>query len=281
MIVIAYKPGQLANRLFLFAKFLAYSYKQEVLVINPSFDDYACYFEKTKNQFIPASRGWKGPSLKAVIKLFYKACFIIGRILHRWNLKFRFITVTYLDWSEHYNLDVDQRLHSKGVHFIQGWEFDASDLIKLHKSEIIQFFQPERGLKNAIDNFFQQIDHSKLLIGVHIRHGDYQFFEGGKYFFKLKEYEVVMKSLKERHSDCIFLVCSNNREISKNSFHELNIIMAPGHELLDLYLLAKCNYIMGPPSTYSLWASFFGSVPLYQIIDIHHSVDLTDFKLER
>jgi hypothetical protein len=29
-----------------------------------------------------------------------------------------------------------------------------------------------------------------------------------------------------------------------------------------MYALASCDYIVGPPSTFSLWASFYGQVPL-------------------
>jgi hypothetical protein len=278
MIVIIYKPGQLANMLFLFAKFLAYGYKHDVLIINPSFNDYAHYFTKTKNQFIPASRG-KGYSFKIVIGLIYKTLFFVGRVLHRLNLNLKYISITYLDWSEYYDLDADEKLYKKGIHFIQGWEFNAIKLMISRKHEIVQFFQPDTKWRDSINEFFQKIKTPKLLIGVHIRHGDYRAFEGGKYFYEIDQYKSVMRLLLEKYRDLRFLICTNNMSISKNDFKELDIVMAPGHELMDLFLLAKCNYIMGPPSTYSLWASFYGDVPLYQIKEMNSSTDLRDFKL--
>ena len=141
MIIIAYKPGQLANRLFLFAKFLAYGYEHNQLIINPSFDDYARYFSMTKNQFIPASSGFKGYSSAKLIKFFFWTSFYFARILHRLSINMSFISVTYLDWSQHYDLDTDNRLKRKGIHFIQGWEFDATRLINSNRSKIIEFFQ--------------------------------------------------------------------------------------------------------------------------------------------
>jgi len=278
MIIIAYKPGQLANRLFLFAKFLAYGFEHRIKVINPSFDDYVHYFAKTKRQFIPASKGLTGYSSRALIKLFYKICFFASRIVHRFNIKSKFISVTYLDWSEHYDLDNDKRLCTEGVHFIQGWQFDASKLMRLHKSEIIRFFEPEPGLRHKIEIHFRQFKNSRRIIGVHIRQGDYRFFEDGKYFYQASDYKSIMVELQRKYPDSIFLVCTNNRLISRNDFGPLNVIMAFGHELVDLYLLAKCNYIIGPPSTYSLWASFYGDVPLYQIKQLGVTVDLADFK---
>ena len=50
MIVIAYKPGQLANQLFLFAKIYCVQLStHHCRVLNPAFRDYAVYFETTAN----------------------------------------------------------------------------------------------------------------------------------------------------------------------------------------------------------------------------------------
>jgi hypothetical protein len=280
MIVIAYKPGQLANKLFLFAKFLAYGYKYGVLVVNPSFDDCAHYFSITKKQFVPASRGFRGYSSKTLIRFFYKTSFFVGRVLDRLNINMKLISNTYLDWGQHFNLDSDKDLSRKGIHFIQGWGFDAQKLMTSYKADIIQFFQPEINLRNSVQSFFQKIGNSTSLMGVHIRQGDYKVFEDGKYYYEVKDYLCIMKSLKEKHPDLVFLICTNNKSISHSDFDGLHVTIAPGHELLDLYLLAKCNFIMGPPSTYSQWASFYNDVPLYQIKDIKRSVDLKDFKAE-
>ena len=195
------------------------------------------------------------------------------------KINLNFISVTYLDWSQHYNLDQDNKLSRKGLHFIQGWEFLAIKLLTTHKATIHQFFQPEINLKNTIDNFFRSIGQSKDLVGVHIRQGDYKFFEQGKFFYEVEDYLSIMKSLKEKNPEISFLICTNNKSISSQDFGTLNVTFAPGHELIDLYLLAKCNYIMGPPSTYSLWASFYGNVPLYQIEDKKRAISLNDFKL--
>jgi len=41
----------------------------------------------------------------------------------------------------------------------------------------------------------------------------------------------------------------------------------------DLYALAECDYIIGPPSTYTLWASFYGDTPLWFM---EHKGDIPD-----
>jgi hypothetical protein len=281
MIIIAYKPGQLANRIFHFAKFLAYSYEHHVAVVNPAFDDYARYFCKTKAQWVPASNGFSGNASRNFIALIYHGSYIMGRLLHKLQVDSKFMSVTYLDWHEKYDLDEDKKLRTAGFHFVQGWGFNAARLVDRHKNKIIEFFRPENNLEHKIDDYFQRFNIGKRWVGVHIRHGDYQFFEGGKYFYDLTQYKTAMRSLAEKHSDLHFLICTNNKSISQSNFDELTVTLAPGHELMDLYLLAKCNYIMGPPSTYSLWASFYGNVPLYQIKNVERGIDFTDFKLSQ
>jgi hypothetical protein len=46
-----------------------------------------------------------------------------------------------------------------------------------------------------------------------------------------------------------------------------------------MYSLAKCDLIMGPISTYSTWASFYGKVPLYRIDNPENPVSLDNFKI--
>jgi hypothetical protein len=37
------------------------------------------------------------------------------------------------------------------------------------------------------------------------------------------------------------------------------------HFITDMYVLAACDAILGPPSTFSIWASYYGRVPLMQL----------------
>ena len=65
-LIIVNKPGQLGNRLFVFSHFIAFAIENEYKIINPSFDEYADYFELFRNNnFIkyPVSR----PFLKSII----------------------------------------------------------------------------------------------------------------------------------------------------------------------------------------------------------------------
>ena len=47
----------------------------------------------------------------------------------------------------------------------------------------------------------------------------------------------------------------------------------------DLYALARCDYIMGPPSTYTQWASFYGNAPLFHLFTSSGHLELGKFRV--
>jgi hypothetical protein len=61
-----------------------------------------------------------------------------------------------------------------------------------------------------------------------------------------------------------FLICSDEA-IDLALFTGLNVIAGTGDVVQDLYALADCDLICGPPSTFNMWASFYGRVPRYEL----------------
>ena len=39
----------------------------------------------------------------------------------------------------------------------------------------------------------------------------------------------------------------------------------PGVAVLEMYALARCDLIVGPPSSFSGWASFMGNRPIFYL----------------
>ena len=111
------------------------------------------------------------------------------------------------------------------------------------------------------------------MIGVHIRRGDYKRFEGGKWFYTPEQYYEKMKELSAlkmfEGKKIAYVICTNEKNISFPAEGNFTIFNERRHFVEDLYLLSKCDYIMGPPSTFSGWASFYGEVPLYMLKEIN------------
>ena len=75
-----------------------------------------------------------------------------------------------------------------------------------------------------------------------------------------------------------FLLCSNE-ELNYADFAGLQVHSATGHFVEDLYALAACDLVLGPPSSYSMWASFYGQVPLLHLEHADQPVSLPDFQV--
>jgi hypothetical protein len=284
MVIIASKPGQLGNSLFLFANFIAFGIEQGVSIANPAFDQYASYFQGSAGSIIssyPSQTSITRPSFASSFA--FHAAYYAARLIQRFRINNRVFACLYLDWHENFNLDSQAalRIRETKYMFVQGWLFRADSYFHKYRKEIIDYFTPVESYQNNIMRFMQPLkDQYDLIIGVHIRHGDYRNFEGGRYYYTLEQYWEVMRntaSLFPNQHIC-FLICSNAKHnLAKHE--ELRYVLGPGHPLEDMYCLAQCHYIIGPPSTYSMWASYYGQAKLYMIKEPSSTISLDSFSI--
>jgi hypothetical protein len=270
MIIISDRPGQLGNLLFLYAQFISFGKEFEIKILNPAFHQYKNYFVGTSGVSFSRNR------------LFYGFCFLLTKTLHRLKIKNRFVSTIVL--SNHQQLELtDSTVLNSKICFVQGWLFRSNDLFKKHKKEIKSFFEPTEFYKNQIEDFFLKNfgKQKSIVIGIHVRLGDYKTFENGIYYYPINKYLTLVEELSVLFAEQnpSFLICSNEKLlIDETLIKDLKITFAPGHELLDLYCLAKCDFIAGPPSTYSMWASFYGEVPLLTLLPNQTNIAKSDFK---
>jgi hypothetical protein len=124
-------------------------------------------------------------------------------------------------------------------------------------------------------------EHADLVIGVHIRHGDYKTFYDGKYYYTLVEYHQFMLQIQKlyEHKKIAFFI-SSNESFSLEIFKGCKCYRfgkESSGDILDLYTLSICDKIIGPWSTYSRWASFIGNVPLCCIKEHKQIIEDNDF----
>ena len=88
----------------------------------------------------------------------------------------------------------------------------------------------------------------------------------------------INELLEPTNKQVRFLICTNET-FDPVIFKGLNILYQQGNDILvDLYGLSCCDYLMGPPSTFSQWASFYGKVPLKLLYSPNETFSLQDFK---
>ena len=150
--------------------------------------------------------------------------------------------------------------------FVYSWKQRSSkEYFPYVMDEIREVYAPNQ---HIIDEVKPVMAHYRsegyFIIGVHIRRGDYKTFEGGRYYFELEEYKRHMQALCEVYKDRkVCFAISTNEKIDAMAFEGLEICKTTNATAIhDLYMLMQCDRIIGPLSTFSRWASFYGEVPL-------------------
>jgi len=151
----------------------------------------------------------------------------------------------------------------------KGWDtMNDTRYLAQTKKELQHIFLPRQEITKKAAAFMSTIrQKADIVVGVHIRHGDYKTFEGGKYYYSFEDFHAFMLQVKQLYAgkNVAFFI-SSNADFSVDIFPDCNCFRfgkEPSGDMLDLWTLSLCDKIMGPWSTYSRWASFIGEKPLF------------------
>jgi len=166
--------------------------------------------------------------------------------------------------------------------FCRGYYFRDSDDVIKHTDAIRAYFVPVDKYLHKIENTMLRIRNSGAkVIGVHIRQGDYVGYKEGQWYFETLFYVKVMHDLRRlfgKQQKVMFLICSDAQQNGDN-FKGFHYYISMGKAIEDLYLLSMCDYIVGPPSSFSRWASFYGNVPLGLLLSKNTQLVFNRFKV--
>ena len=209
--------------------------------------------------------------------------FIYFPLFHPWYLNHGNGWNNYkgLTWKATHNPKVDRLFRFLG--FTKGWQTRReTQYLEMAKPQLQQLFRPADHITSRTDALLSQIlsDHT-VLIGLHIRRGDYATWHDGRFFYSLEEYHQCMCRIKALFPDeKVAFFISSNEKFSTDRFEGCDCYRfedEPHGDILDLHTLSCCHYIAGPFSTFSRWASFIGNVPLCFIERADQSFHLNDF----
>ena len=286
MIVLAKNFGQLGNRLLLSAHLLAAAREYGVSFRNPSFVEYAQYFPSISNDLwcrFPAQDtptdaasddlpAWQRKALYQAVRLSTSVLSFLGMT----QFPCRVIRVRGEQICD--LQDESFALAAKGPRPIlaSGWKFRSNTLLEKHADAIRAHFRIQPKHRQNVDTLIGEMrSAADTVVGIHIRHGDYATWEGGKYFYSIDQYRDVMQQVADRlgNQQVTFLVCGNGN-LSLDQFRGLNVRFGTGHLIEDMYALAETDLLIGPPSTFTQWASFYGQVPLQVLVTADQEIEL-------
>lgn len=176
-----------------------------------------------------------------------------------------------LTWKVTHNKTWDRIFRFLG--FKKGWNItDDTRYLKQTKHELQQIFRPREDIVSRAESLMAEIrKDADMVVGVHVRHGDYKTFFNGRFYYSLDEFRLFMQKTAALYkSRRVAFFISSNESFSLDVFKGCRCYRfdnEPSGDILDLYTLSLCDRILGPWSTYSRWASFIGEVPLCFIED--------------
>ena len=308
LIVGSTSTGQLANHLLLFSHLVALAHDRGHLLVHPAFGKYAELFESTRGSLFcryPATDAfYDSLAAEALTDLFFDtdraARAAIGERSPRtldamtapeWRVRFeefarnmctrinagdppaapalRSICTPLLKEFYFDGVDLLSEVEDYSLLFIDGWGYRANAAHKRCGDAIRRFFVPASPYREHVETMAAAARNgTDRLIGIHIRRGDYELYQGGRYFFPVAAYARLMRRIRALLAPhrVRFVVCSNEPQVAE-AFDDLEVVFGSGVGIEDLYLLAKADAVFGPMSTYNYWASFYGNIPFRWLPD--------------
>jgi hypothetical protein len=293
--VIAGQANQLGNQLFMFGALIACAAEHDTSVAHLLFGAYADSFETTAQDLFcrfPARRSLLAPtparrarvarwSLRLADSLARgRTKALQGRYIQHIESGYESTLVTRAGVV---SLDSDafrERVRAPGLIVFQGPLVRDNTNFRKHADTVRHYFRPRSDDAERVAQLTARTrDRVDVLIGLHIRHGDYRQFMHGRYFYAIEQYAAAVEHVRTLFGNkrTGVLVCSDSQQ-ALDHFRQPTFA-SNGSVIQDLYALAACDYIVGPPSTFSQWASFYGRVPRYGLMDIHARPTLDDFRV--
>ena len=268
MLITPLPYGRMGNRLMLAAHFLAHVENHGGRYWHLAFFPYGRYFEGTRGKPFLRYTSSRGPRVEGAAK-------------RRWPVSF---------WFELFGLDrgggdvhMDEepflaRERRSRVLLCGAWAFRDRAATRECAAAIRRFFRPVSKWREPAEACVaaarEGADH---LVAVHMRLTDYAKFNGGAWFYAPADYRRWMEQTAALLPGRTRFLLFSDAMPPAESFAGLDGLPGPEHPVSAMHAMSLCDYILGPPSTFSGWASFMGRVPRLQLKSRDQMVRLEDF----
>jgi hypothetical protein len=287
------KPcGQFGNRLFTAAAIMSYAREYNFSFVFLGFHKYANLIKGTQKQrfaygCLSGCVNWLQTLAEDLIRIYVRNISVTPVLRKHVQMLRTYISDGVVDGRRVairnvYNMDNPiflQLVNDRQIVYFDGLYFFSPATMNRHSDAVRQYFAPQdMFLENARRRLNSKRDQHDYIIGVHIRRGDYARWHEGRYFYSPEQYLLMMQKVSNifPSKKVLFCICSDE-SVSMEYFDRFDCIKGTGHIMEDCCALSLCDYIIGPPSTYSGWASFYGQTPYCVVTDPEKSIVLSNF----
>ena len=259
--IISSPYGRWGNRLMLFSYMLTWARQHDAIVFNPSFLEYSKYFKNFDSNVV----GIIPNDFFKKIKIPQKFLDFINNSFNRISYRKLKIKNTYSfnleNENENYQSKSFQNLISSyKIVFFHGFLFGRRNfnLVKVLRNDLNSLFEFSDNIQSRAIEILNLIKKPKI-VGVCMRQGDYKNHFGGKLFLNNYEYKILIDRVQRLFGDDygVFVAC----EEKKNDIVHEEAYFNYRDPAVNLCTLSKCDYLIGPASTFMTWAAFLNNVP--------------------
>lgn len=162
------------------------------------------------------------------------------------------------------------------------WRFQNKAGMRRHRAAICAYLRAKDSLVvRARQVVAKAREVAAVVAGVHVRRGDYRTWQAGRFYFTDEEYVRLMHEFEVAVGKPVKFLMVSNEPLDIPFFRSqgLSVENVSGSAAEDVVLLSECDFILGPASTFSAWAAYYGGKPIYRITDKSARVDLDKFKV--
>lgn len=253
MIYVLQGDGQMCNRIVYFVNALAVAieFKQD---ITHFFADEILKFTDTVPEALPECRiklrDHKGS------KLLNYACAKLGR--------FDCVARSYYERNQERVESYRKRRWVLPL-VLWNWYFRFDAGIVKHREKICAYLRSKPQFETRPRQILERVraGFGGIVVGVHIRRGDYKDFKGGLLYYDDSQYLKWMDEFAASVKVRVRFVIVSNEPVDASYYlaKGCDVVVASGVPQEDVVTLSLCDYIMGPASTFSWWAAYYGDRP--------------------
>lgn len=191
-------------------------------------------------------------------------------------------TVSFLK-EEDVNTQNINKLVNARFSYVKGWYLRDYASFLQHKDELKAMFSFNTKVKLSVKKSLPEKCPDNIRLGIHVRRGDYKTWLDGNYYYTDNDFIHIIKDFINLffENTVEIVIVSNTKDIQQKQYTSSiasDIYFLAGNPGEDLYALSLCDYIIGPPSTFSLMASFYNDTFLYWILDKNKKLQTDSFK---
>jgi len=255
LIILAKTFGDHSNRLFQGALYDAFCKNNGWRFVDLSFTSMARHYPNIRH------KGWT------------RALHYLVRLLRH----LRLVRLTYVETAE----ALEACCRKRRLVFLRNGVFLDMSLLRDHRNYLVHRYTLHPALlegNRVVSQMREWKSQGIAILGVHVRRGDYAQHEGGRYYYDDATYcrmiDTTSDLLRQQGRDVRCVICSENKVAldTRQAY-----VFAGGAWYVDQYLLGQCDYIIGPPSTFTLWASFMGDTRYFHMTSPTDAIRLEAF----